>query len=52
MVVPEADQDIGFAGHACVDRFAGQLFAEQAIGCVGCDAANVIAGVEVFDAVV
>ena len=50
MVVPETDEYVGFSCHACVNCFAGQLFAEQAVGGIGRDAADVVAGIEILDA--
>ena len=49
-IVPMADDHVGSAGHACMDGMFCKQMAEDCIGGVGWDAADVITGIEIFHA--
>src|SRR5690606_4855526 len=48
-VLPEADEDVGFACQRRMGSLACELLAEQAVGRVGLHATDVVARVDVFD---
>ena len=49
MVVPAADDELGFSGHAGVDGVASQETAKDAVVGIGRQAANHVTGIDVFD---